>query len=75
MRLNQKVQSDVKIKGYVKYFDGSVGLTWEDEQVKGKYIEKPRKVIEKNGQLFIDRRVFDMKVYKEEIYFEKPTHF
>ena len=70
---NQHSQQEVEIKGYVKFFDKKIALTWTVEAEREKYIKEPRKVVVQNGKLVADRRVFDTKVYKEEISFEKPT--
>lgn len=56
----------IQVKGYVQYFNKKIPVTWERETEK--FVYDVRKVIKENGALKLDRRLYDAKVSKKELF-------
>jgi hypothetical protein len=56
------------IKGYVTYLNRKVPITWERETKK--YVYNVRKVYVKDNSIIKDKRLYDEKVAKKEIFFK-----
>lgn len=59
----------MKPKGYVKFFNVYDPITWEGEE--GTYVYNVRKVKNINGKWVKDKRLYDKRVNKKDI-FKKP---
>lgn len=59
------------IKGYVKFWNKKVPITWERES--DKYVYEVSKVVLENGYYKKDRRLYDTKVCKKEIISFSPN--
>ena len=60
----------IEIKGYAKYFQEYIPVTWEREtKIFYHHIQRVRII---NNEMTVDKRLFDDKIRKDEIFLETP---